>query len=214
MQRQQTKWIVLALVVALLIYSSAAFIPQGGSPTLTKFIGATLLELGLLLIPIAIGISILRYRLWDVDSLINKALVYGLLTGLLGALYAGLIIGLGSLAATITGKNGEQPVVLVIATLAVAALFQPVRHRIQAIIDRRFYRRKYDAEKTLAAFSAALRSEIDLNDLREQLLSVVNETMQPAHVSLWLRVPEPPQPLQSSAMDRKLPLSKFPDFGQ
>ena len=132
-----------------------------------------------------------RSRLWDIDTLINKALVYGLLTGLLGALYAGLIIGLVSLTSAITGATADEPVALVISTLAIAALFQPVRHRIQAIIDRRFYRRKYDAEKTLAAFSATLRQEVDLEELRAHLQAVVQETMQPAHVSLWLRAPEP-----------------------
>jgi len=142
-------------------------------------------------IPLSFAIALLRYRLWDIDILINKALVYGLLTGLLGALYAGLIIGLTSLADVMSGgKASEQPVALVIATLAIAALFLPVRRRIQSIIDRRFYRRKYDAEKTLAAFSASLRNQVDLERIQEQLLAVVQETMQPEHVSLWLRVPE------------------------
>jgi hypothetical protein len=142
--------------------------------------------------PLVLPIAILRYRLWDIDALINKTLVYGLLTALLGAFYAGLIIGLESLASGITGKESEQPLALVISTLAIAALFQPMRRRLQAIIDRRFYRRKYDAEKTLAAFSATLRQEVDLEQLSAQLLTVVNETMQPSHISLWLRAPEPP----------------------
>ena len=128
-------------------------------------------------------------RLWDVDSVINKALVYGLLSGLLGALYVGLILGLTSLTRLFTGQ-ASQPLVLVISTLAIAALFQPVRRRIQNLIDGRFYRRKYDAEKTLAAFSAALRNKVDLAQVQEQVLAVVNETMQPAHVSLWLRSPK------------------------
>ena len=142
-----------------------------------------------MLIPLSIGMAILRYRLWDIDTIINRALVYGSLTGLLGALYAGLIIGLEALAGAITGQ-AAQPVVLVISTLAIAALFLPARRRIQATIDLRFYRRKYDAEKTLAAFSATLRQEVDLAQIREQVLAVVNETMQPADVSLWLRQPE------------------------
>ena len=110
-------------------------------------------------------------------------------TGILGVLYAGLIIGLESLAGAIIGQASGQPVALVISTVAIFALFQPVRKNIQALIDRRFYRKKYDAEKTLAAFSTVLRNEVDLDQLREQLLAVVQETMQPAHVSLWLRQP-------------------------
>jgi hypothetical protein len=144
----------------------------------------------LLLIPIFITITVLRARLWDIDALINKALVYGSLTALLGALYAGLIRGLESLADAIFGKVSQQPVVLVISTLAIATLVLPVRKRLQDVIDQRFYRRKYDAQKTLAAFSATLRNEVDLEHLRAQVLAVVNETMQPAHVSLWLRQPE------------------------
>jgi hypothetical protein len=150
------------------------------------------------LIPIFIVIAVLRSRLWDIDTLINKTLVYGLLTALLGALYAGLIIGLEALAGAITGgQTTQQPVVLVVSTLAIASLFLPVRRRIQNLIDRRFYRKKYDAEKTLAAFSATLRNEVDLEHLSEHLIAVVQETMQPAHVSLWLR--QPPKPEQRQA---------------
>ena len=128
-----------------------------------------------------------RSRLWDIDAIINKALVYGLLTGLLAALYAGLIIGLESLAGLIAGQAAINPLVLVISTLVIYALFRPLRRRVQAIIDRRFYRRKYDAARTLAAFSATLRNEVDLATLSEHLVGVVEETMQPASVSLWLR---------------------------
>ena len=141
-------------------------------------------------IPIFIGIAILRSRLWDIDAIINRALVYGLLTGLLGALYAGLIIGLESLARLFPGQASSNPLVLVISTLAIAALFRPLRRRIQTIIDRRFYRHRYDAVRTLAAFSAVLRQETDLEQFREHLIAVVQKTMQPAHVSLWLRAPE------------------------
>jgi hypothetical protein len=142
-----------------------------------------------LIMPVSITIAILRYRLWDIDGLINRALVYGSLTGLLGMLYFGLLIGLEGLAGLVT-KQASQPVVLVVSTLAIAALVQPLRSRLQNIIDRRFYRRKYDAEKTLAAFSAALQREVDLDQVRQRLLSVVDETMRPAGVSLWLRQPE------------------------
>ncbi len=134
----------------------------------------------------------MRSRLWDIDTLINRTLVYGLLTALLAAVYAGLIIGLESLAGVITRQGSQQPVVLVVSTLVIYALFQPLRSRIQSIIDRRFYRRKYDAAKVVAAFSATLRQEVDLDQLREQLLAVVQETMQPASLSLWL-LPRKPE---------------------
>ncbi len=131
----------------------------------------------------------LRTRLWEVDVLINRTLVYGTLTAILTAVYLGLIIGLQALLrGVISQDNG---VAIVLSTLAIYVLFQPLRRRLQAIIDRRFYRRKYDAARTLAAFSATLRNEVDLHQLREQLVAVVEETMQPSHVSLWLRPPEP-----------------------
>jgi hypothetical protein len=154
-----------------------------------------------LLIPVSIGFSIMRYRLYDIDRLINRTLVYGTLTVLLALVYVGLVIGLQSLAHLFTGQVGQSPVIIVASTLAIAALFQPLRHRIQAIIDRRFYRRKYDAAKIVEAFSATLRNEVDLSQLREHLLNVVQDTMQPAHMSLWLRDPaiKPPHP------DRKQP---------
>jgi hypothetical protein len=142
-------------------------------------------------IALSFGFAILRSHLWDIDALINKALVYGLLTGLLLTLYAGLIIGLTSLANAMSGgKASEQPIALVVSTLAIAAVFLPARQRIQRLIDHRFYRRKYDAEQTMAAFSATLQSVVDLEHIRTQVLAVVQETMQPAHVSLWLRQPE------------------------
>jgi hypothetical protein len=119
-----------------------------------------------------------------------RSLVYGLLTALLAAVYAGLIIGLESLAGLIAGQAAINPLVLVISTLVIYVLFRPLRRRVQAIIDRRFYRSKYDAARTLADFSATLRNEVDLNQLREQLLEVVQETMQPTFASLWLRPAE------------------------
>jgi len=151
-----------------------------------------------LIIPICLGLAILRYRLYDIDLLINRTLVYGTLTVLLALVYVGLVIGLQSLVHLFTGQLGQAPVVMVVSTLAIAALFQPLRQRIQAIIDRRFYRRKYDAAKTLAAFSATLRQEVDLDQLREQLLAVVQETMQPSHVSLWLPQAKPDSKQQTA----------------
>ena len=203
-ERQQTKWVVMGFTVALPGALVATALTQSfpgpfSGDLQLYWIVFGVLYLSPLLIPLSFGLAILRYRLWDVDVLINKALVYGLLTGLLGALYTGLILGLESLAGAVTGTTGQQPVALVMSTLAIAALFQPVRKRIQNVIDRRFYRKKYDAEKTLAAFSATLRHEVELEQIREQLLAVVQETMQLAHVSLWLRPPEAPQRRQNPA---------------
>jgi hypothetical protein len=128
--------------------------------------------------------------LWDIDILINRTWVYGTLTVSLALVYVGLVIGLQALIRLFTGQVSQSPVIIVASTLAIYALFQPLRQRIQAIIDRRFYRRKYDAAKTVEAFSATLRSEVDLGQLRVHLLDVVEETMQPTFVSLWVRPPE------------------------
>ena len=195
-QRQQTKWIVYGLAIALLgflllgiVFSDVVrlFMPQQSLNVLLFISVITFVYLILLLIPLSLAISILRYRLWDVDVLINKTLVYGLLTGTLAVVYIGCIIGLQALFQGILKQNSD--VAIVVSTLVIAALFQPLRYRIQQVIDRRFYRRKYDASKTLAAFSAKLRNEVDLEQLRNQLVAVVQETMQPASVSLWLRPP-------------------------
>jgi len=142
----------------------------------------------LTLIPISFAVAILRYRLYDIDILINRTLVYVTLTALLALIYVGLIIALQSLLRSSINQNSD--VAIVVSTLVIAALFQPLRHRIQAIIDRRFYRHKYDAAKIVAAFSATLRQEVDLDQLREHLVAVIQETMQPTYVWLWLRPPE------------------------
>jgi hypothetical protein len=197
-ERQQTKWVVLALGLFVLLLLTGEPVVDGAAPPLwVLLVYGTAFQLALLLIPLAIAASILRYRLWEIDSLINKALVYGPLTALLGAFYAGLILGLEALVSTLTGQTGAEPLVIVLSTLAIAALFLPVRRRIQQLIDRRFYRKKYDAVQTLAAFSATLRQEVDLEQVQQQLLALVQETMQPAQVSLWLRQPER-QPTESS----------------
>ena len=192
-QRQQTKWIVYGITIAAtgnlgtrLLYQFILF-PLTHESSLPVALFVILITLSMLVIPPTLGIAIFRSRLWEIDVIINRTLVYTSLTVTLGLAYAALVIGLQFLFHGLTGRN---QLALVGSTLVIAALFQPLRRRIQAYIDRRFYRRKYDMAKTLAAFSATLRNELDLNDLREQLLAVVQETMQPAHVSLWLRPPE------------------------
>jgi hypothetical protein len=191
-EREQIKWIAFAASVVGLLY----LIAMVGSFTYSGPWGApgTPLWLGLLqqaalvsftAVPIFTGIAILRYRLYDIDILINRTLVYGSLTATLVALYFGGIVVLQSLIVALTGQQSTLAVVA--STLLIAALFNPLRRRIQSFIDRRFYRRKYDARNTLEAFSAKLRDETDLEALNRELVGVVRETMQPAHVSLWLR---------------------------
>jgi len=193
-QRQQTKWVIYGFTLAIggfllmnALWGLSFVIPallQMAEGPLVNFIVQPLIYVLIALIPISIGFAVLRYRLYDIDLLINRSLVYGTLTLSLALVYAGLIIGLQALLGGIIKQNND--VAIVISTLAIYALFQPLRRRIQNIIDRRFYRRKYDAARTLASFSATLRSEVDLSQLSEQLVAVVEETMQPAHVSLWL----------------------------
>jgi hypothetical protein len=169
----------LQVIISLIPSSSFQLNPLGAVILTFSF------HVAVLLIPLSIGFSILRYRLYDIDVLINRTLVYGSLTALLALLYFGLIVALQSLFQGLFKQNNA--VAIVVSTLFIFALFQPLRRRIQAIIDRRFYRRKYDAAKTLEAFSATLRNEVDLSQLREHLVAVVEETMQPTFVSLWLR---------------------------
>jgi hypothetical protein len=195
-ERQQTKWVVLGFAIGIVSFvliialGNVFLLPERlqSSVSRTLIVGTVLYSL-LLLVPISIAIAILRSHLYDIDVVINRTLVYGTLTGILGAVYICLIIGLESLAG-LFARQASQPAALVVSTLVIAALIQPLHRRIQSIIDRRFYRRKYDAEKMLAAFSATLRNEVDINQLREYLLAVVQEAMQPTHVSLWLRQPE------------------------
>jgi hypothetical protein len=207
-QRQQTKWAMLGLTAAalgpLVYFLPFVILPSLNGPLipnilyqrvgaslftfsfLLRLTGLTALTFVLLLFPLTLAIAVLRYHLWEIDILINRALVYGLLTGALGLVYFVSVALLQSLLRVFT--EGSQ-LAIIISTLAIAALFNPLRHRIQTLIDRRFYRHKYDAAQVLAAFSATIRDEVDLNRLTEQLRLVVEETMQPEHVSLWLRSP-------------------------
>jgi hypothetical protein len=144
-------------------------------------------------VPIAEGFAVLRYRLYDIDVVINRALVYGSLTAMLALVYFGGVATTQAIFQALTGQEEQPQLAIVVSTLVIAALFNPLRRRIQGFIDRRFYRRKYDARKTLEAFSAKLRDETDLDALSDDLVGVVRETMQPAHVSLWLRPDTPPK---------------------
>ncbi len=193
-QRQQTKWIVFggsATILIVIVFNLPPLIFPALSRTgsLYDLFLATINTLAFLPAIFCFAIAILRYRLWEIDVIINRTLVYSTLTGTLALVYVGLVIGLQALLRGIISQ--QSSVAIVISTLAIAALFQPLRHRIQQVIDRRFYRRKYNAAQTLAAFSTTLRHEVDLDQLRDELLAVVQETMQPAHVSLWLRPTAP-----------------------
>jgi hypothetical protein len=184
-ERQQTKWFTYTSAVA----ASGAILDYIISEPLELvwlgWLGHALVLVGLAGIPIAMGLAITRYRLYEIDTLINRTLVYGLLTATLVALYFGGIVVLQSLFVVLIGEKSTLAVVA--STLVIAALFTPFRRQIQSVVDRRFYRRKYDARKTLEAFSAQLRDETDLEALSRDLVGVVRETIQPAHVSLWLR---------------------------
>jgi hypothetical protein len=185
-ERQQIKWLLYAGAIFFvgIFLKNTIFSLLGGVPW-GMWVGYLLVVVGGLGGPIAIGIAILRYRLYEIDILINRTLVYGSLTAMLIALYFGGIVVLQRIFVLLTGQQSTLAVVA--STLLIAALFSPLRRRIQSFIDRRFYRKKYDARKTLEAFSAQLRDETDLDALSDDLVGVVKETMQPAHVSLWLR---------------------------
>ena len=180
-ERQQIKWLAYggAVVVGTILF-------VGGSVSLWNVtIGIVIIQVALLGLPVFTGIAIVRYRLYDIDLLINRTLVYGSLTTLLVALYVGGVVVMQYAFRALTG--GESQLAIVASTLAIAALFNPLRRRLQALVDRRFYRRKYDAAMTLRTFNARLREETDLDALSDDLIGVVRETMKPEHVSLWLR---------------------------
>ena len=191
LERQQTKWVVYGMSIAViglvlidvLYWNNPLSLFHPGP--LSDLIVDTVQQLAILLIPLSIAFSILHSRLWDIDVIIRRTLVYGSLTILLAILYFGLIFVMQILLQGIVHQSNS--IAIVISTLLIYALFWPLRRNIQNFIDSRFYRRKYDAAKIVEAFSATLRNEVDMETLREQLVSVVQETMQPAHVSLWLR---------------------------
>jgi hypothetical protein len=184
-ERQQIKWFAFSGIVFCAVFAAAPFLWSLPESPGTVWIWPVLFLAGTSTIPVAVGIAILRHRLYDIDLLINRALVYGSLTATLVAVYFGGIVLLQRLFVVLTGEQSTLAVVA--STLAIAALFHPLRRRVQGFVDRRFYRRKYDAAKTLAAFNARLRDQTDLDALGNDLLGVARSTMQPSHVSLWLR---------------------------
>jgi hypothetical protein len=189
-ERQQLKWFALAAVFAVLVFAmgTGLGLERLFSETLWTLINAV----SNAFLYSAVGIAILRYRLYDIDRIINRALVYGSLTVFLALVYFGGVVTTQTLFRAITGQERLSQLAVVISTLAIAALFNPLRRRIQNLIDRRFYRRKYDAAKTLDSFSTKLRDETDLDELSGDLVRVVRDTVQPEHVSLWLREPGGP----------------------
>jgi hypothetical protein len=191
-ERQQIKWFAAATALTLVWYPVFGQSTRGLPEAIVALSGLLVLPS----IPIATGIAILRYRLYDIDVIINRTLVYGSLTAMLAAIYLGSVVLLQYIFCALTGQGSTFAVVA--STLVIAALFTPLRQRIQRFIDRRFYRRKYDAAKTLEAFSAKLRDETDLNTLRDELVTVVRQTMQPKHVSVWLH----PDPALKNKKDR------------
>jgi hypothetical protein len=190
-QRRQTRWVVFG--TALGVAGTAPFqLPVdlsliGGDTPVTLLGLKSGFALSFLLVPLSIGMAVLRSRLFDVDVLINRTLVYALLTAFLGLLYLGGVTATQATFQALTGQERLPQLTIVGSTLVIAALFNPLRRRIQSFIDRRFYRKKYDARETLEAFSASLRDETDLGRLGGELVEIVRETMQPAHVGLWLR---------------------------
>jgi hypothetical protein len=184
-ERQQTKWVVFGFVTffgACVAYYLPIFSPLGA--TVYAPLAYLAYEILLPIVPITFFIAMQRYHLYEIDRIINKALVYGSLSAILAVVYVSGVLGLQAIARTITGQ--ESPIALVASTLLIAALFQPARSRLQQLIDRRFYRRKYDAQKTLATFNATLRQEVSLTELQGQLVTAVKQTLQPVHISLWI----------------------------
>jgi hypothetical protein len=188
-ERQQIKWLLYA-AAALPGWFVVNPLLSTAYPDLLGLVAVGLVDTFLLAgIPIAIGTAILKYRLYDIDVIINRTLVYGSLTGVLAVLYFGGVTVTQAVFGGLTGQDDPPQLVIVASTLAIAALFSPLRRGIQRAVDRRFYRRRYDARKTLETFSAKLRDETDLDALGENLAGVVRETMQPSHIGLWLRNP-------------------------
>jgi hypothetical protein len=194
-QRRQTKWVVFGLVVGLLplvtyltiIFSIPELREPGALGMIVLLLGNLLWTSFLVVLPVSFTIAMLRAGLWDIDLIIRRTLIYTVLTVILALVYLGSVVMLQRLMTPLIGR--ESPLAIVASTLAIAALFQPLRRRIQNVIDRRFYRRKYDSQRVLESFAARLRNETDLDAMTHDMVQVVQETLQPTHASLWLREP-------------------------
>jgi hypothetical protein len=216
-ERQQTKWVLLGLFIVLInsiIYSSISFIYPASQPSPERItallINGPLYMLGYGFFAFSFGVAMLRYRLWDIDVIIRKTLVYGALTVLLALVYFGGVTLLGNLLSAASGQ--QSTIAIVISTLAIAALFNPLRRRVQEFIDRRFYRKKYDAEKILMSFAAAARDEVGIEKLKSNLVNVVNITMQPDRVSLWF-IPAITGPLASRRSELSMETAETTSLG-
>jgi hypothetical protein len=196
-ERQQMKWITYAAATLFVMIPLGLSLDNSTNQTLL-LIFDSLMAVVFAGIPVAVGIAVLRYRLYDIDVVINRTLVYGSLTATLALVYVGSVVGSQYVFRALTGQGSTLAVVA--STLAIAALFSPLRRLVQALVDRRFYRRKYDAAKTLEAFGARLREQTDLDALRDDVVRVARMTMQPAHVSLWLRSNSEPEAKRSAAL--------------
>jgi hypothetical protein len=191
-ERQQLKWFAYTIALTAACFILLLLLPDetsepGSLVWKVSSVAWTIMIIGFLLIPLSVGVAMLRYRLYDIDIIINRTLVYGSLTATLALVYFGGVTATQAVLQTSTGQERLPQLVIVASTLVIAALFNPLRRRIQSFIDRRFYRRKYDARKTLQAFNSKLRDETNLEALNDDLVGVVRQTMQPEHVSLWLR---------------------------
>jgi hypothetical protein len=200
-ERQQVKWFTYAVAVLATSATLAYVVSESMGVVWLDWVSSVLVIASVVGLPVAVGIAILRYHLYNIDLIINRTLVYGPLTAVLAGLYLGSIVVLQLLFRALTGEGSQ--LVVVASTLTIAALFNPLRRRIQGLIDRSFYRRKYDAVKTLEAFSAKLRDETDLDALSDDLVGVVRGTMQPVHVSLWLRPDRAPKGGEGSGGPRR-----------
>jgi hypothetical protein len=196
-QRQQTKWVVFGILLWVLLmgilfvpYSIELNLPAGSPLPWWTLVGGIGWLLTLTIMPLSLSIAVLRYRLYDIDILINRALVYGSLTTALVLIYVGGVAITQTVFRTLTGQEQQPQLAVVVSTLVIAAIFNPLRRRVQAFVDRRFYRKKYDAVQILQSFGARLRNETDLDTLSSDLVGVARETVQPVHVSLWLRSSE------------------------
>ncbi len=190
-QREQTKWVIFGLVAGITGYAGILIyvfttMPKGQPDSVISYlVGGTLLGLFILLIPVSFGMAILRSHLWDIDVIIRRTLIYSVLTAILALFYFGSVTVIQQVLSALTGQRSD--IAIIASTLAIAALFVPLHARVQRTIDHRFYRRKYDAAQVLATFAGTVRDEVDLNRLTDELLTVVEETMQPQQASLWLK---------------------------